>query len=208
MWDKTDLLTTLDSAAQISSVGCVDVGRGKAGLCGVTRLQPLTLENPTPRLQIYTPLFLAHALLTRKPLWAVVTDVLPAIVRSSVFLGAWGSSLIGSSAALRKLLGRYYVTTIGIIPTLLSGWALYIERRSRRQELAVYWCVCGPSRCRCRASVSLALSFAIRASLPPSVGPALNTLRRRLATAWPWVRSTLRSDTLVRWPHLLVCRAV
>eukprot|EP01113_Clastostelium_recurvatum_P031449 TRINITY_DN3927_c0_g1_i2.p1 TRINITY_DN3927_c0_g1~~TRINITY_DN3927_c0_g1_i2.p1 ORF type:complete len:206 (-),score=24.22 TRINITY_DN3927_c0_g1_i2:118-693(-) len=90
-------------------------------------------------LKMYAPLFIIPAvLLRRRHIKYLVTRTLPEIIRSSAFLGTFASSYARFYCLFRNALKKDL--PIGsVIAGFLAGLAsIFIERKSRRSELALY----------------------------------------------------------------------
>lgn len=83
-----------------------------------------------------------------RALIAELVRVASSTARSTSFLTAYGGSLLSCHCLLRQLLGRQYMVSQGFANGVLASWALWLERKGRRSELALYvltqalWCVC------------------------------------------------------------------
>eukprot|EP00794_Sanderia_malayensis_P000439 gene439-1080_t len=92
-----------------------------------------------PSTSLIDPRQPAAGLLTRRNLDYFIGKMLGEILQSSIFLSCNGAFHVASFCLLRKILGKFYMLSIGIIPGLMSSLsAILIERKSRRGLLALY----------------------------------------------------------------------
>jgi len=90
-------------------------------------------------LKIYTPIYVVSALLTKKRKEYFLKQLYKEILRSSAFLAGNSVFMLFFFCLIRKIFGRFYVPTLGIIPGFLASFcAIMIERKSRRGALAIY----------------------------------------------------------------------
>ena len=89
-------------------------------------------------LKLYTAFYLLSDVLRRRHPKAVLLRTVPYILRSSLFLTTHGAVFVACICLLRKLLGRFYHYSTALIPAVIGGVAILIERKSRRGVLAGY----------------------------------------------------------------------
>lgn len=92
-------------------------------------------------LKIYVPLYTASLVYSGRYNREAIKRTLQSILASSFFLSFNAFSFIGVYCVLRKSFGRYNIINSTYLPGFLSSFmAILLERKSRRQALAIYVC--------------------------------------------------------------------
>lgn len=96
------------------------------------------IDSFTNCLKIYGPIYILTHLLNKKNFQFFIKKTLPNILRSSLFIAAYGSSFCGQMCLATSLTGRNYRIFSFLNAFLGSCLYLFIEKPHRRVELAVY----------------------------------------------------------------------
>ncbi|XP_064474216.1 transmembrane protein 135-like isoform X2 [Ornithodoros turicata] len=92
-------------------------------------------------LKIYVPLYTASLIYSGRYNRQGFRQTLQSILASSFFLSFNAFSFIGVYCVLRKYFGRYNMMNSTYLPGFISSFmAILLERKSRRQALAIYVC--------------------------------------------------------------------
>lgn len=92
-------------------------------------------------LKIYLPLYVASLVYSRRYDAKSVKRTLQAVLISSFFLGFNAFAFIAVFCSLRRLVGRFNFFNASYLPGFLASlMAILLERKSRRQALAIYVC--------------------------------------------------------------------
>ncbi|KAL3246102.1 hypothetical protein MRX96_057967 [Rhipicephalus microplus] len=92
-------------------------------------------------LKIYLPLYAASLVYSKRYDGTAVKRTLQAVLISSFFLSFNAFAFIAVFCSLRRLVGRFNFLNASYLPGFLASLlAILIERKSRRQALAIYVC--------------------------------------------------------------------